>query len=101
MDSSLLLGLEKRYGAHNYKPLPVVLTRGEGVWVYDTEGRKFLDMLSAYSALSHGHCHPRLVAAAKAQLDRITLTSRPSTTISLAPSASSSRSSAARTWSCP
>jgi ornithine--oxo-acid transaminase len=76
MDSSLLLGLEKRYGAHNYKPLPVVLTRGEGVWVYDTEGRKFLDMLSAYSALSHGHCHPRLVAAAKAQLDRITLTSR-------------------------
>jgi ornithine--oxo-acid transaminase len=76
MDSSQLLGLEKRYGAHNYKPLPVVLDRCEGVWVHDIDGRKFLDMLSAYSALSHGHCHPRLVAAAKRQLDRITLTSR-------------------------
>ena len=70
------LDLEMTFGAQNYKPLPVVLTRGEGVWVWDVEGQKYLDMLSAYSAMSHGHRHPRLVEAARRQLDRLTLTSR-------------------------
>jgi ornithine--oxo-acid transaminase len=65
-----------RYSAHNYHPLPVVLTRGEGAWVWDVEGKKYLDCLSAYSALNQGHCHPKLVAAAQAQLARLTLTSR-------------------------
>jgi ornithine--oxo-acid transaminase len=62
--------------AHNYHPLPVVLDRGEGAWVTDVEGRRYLDMLAGYSALNFGHSHPRLVAAAHAQLDRLTLTSR-------------------------
>jgi ornithine--oxo-acid transaminase len=66
----------ERYSARNYKPLPVVLERGEGSWVWDVDGKKYLDCLSAYSALSQGHRHPRIVEAAKAQLDRITLTSR-------------------------
>ncbi len=71
-----LIELAERYGAHNYHPLPVVLTRGEGVWVWDVEGRRYLDMLSSYSALNQGHRHPRILAALKAQLERITLTSR-------------------------
>lgn len=62
--------------ARNYQPLPVVLSRGEGVWVWDVEGRRYLDMLSAYSALSHGHRHPRIVAALVRQLGQLTLTSR-------------------------
>jgi len=62
--------------AKNYKPLPVVIEKGQGAWVWDVEGKKYLDCLSAYSALNQGHNHPRLVAAAKAQLDRVTLTSR-------------------------
>ena len=65
-----------QYSAHNYKPLPVVLEKGEGAWVWDVDGKKYLDCLSGYSALNQGHRHPKIVAAAKAQLDRITLTSR-------------------------
>ncbi len=64
------------HAAHNYRPLPVVLARGEGAWVWDADGRKYLDMLAGYSALNFGHRHPRLVAAAEAQLGRLTLTSR-------------------------
>lgn len=64
------------YGARNYAPLPVVLERGEGVWVWDVEGKRYFDMLSAYSALNQGHNHPRIVAAAKAQMDKLSLTSR-------------------------
>ncbi len=70
------MNLEDQYGAHNYKPMPVVLTKGEGAWVTDVEGKRYLDMLSAYSALNFGHRHPQLVAAMKDQLDRLTLTSR-------------------------
>ena len=66
----------ERYSAHNYHPLPVVLERGEGVWVWDVEGRRYLDMLSSYSAVNQGHRHPAIIAAARAQLDRLTLTSR-------------------------
>ncbi len=65
-----------RFSAHNYKPLPVVLERGEGVWVWDVEGKRYLDMLAAYSAVNQGHRHPRILAATRAQLDRLTLTSR-------------------------
>jgi ornithine--oxo-acid transaminase len=66
----------ERWSAHNYHPLPVVLERGQGVWVWDVEGRRYLDMLSSYSALNQGHCHPRIIAALKEQADRLTLTSR-------------------------
>jgi ornithine--oxo-acid transaminase len=70
------ISLEKKYGAHNYHPLPVVLSRGEGVYVWDDKGKPYLDMLSAYSALSHGHCHPRLVEVLQQQAEELTLTSR-------------------------
>ena len=70
------LALEARYGADNYKPMDVVLTRGEGVWVWDVDGRRYLDCLSAYSAVNQGHCHPRILAAMVAQASRLTLTSR-------------------------
>ncbi len=66
----------ERYSAHNYHPLSVVISHGEGAWVTDTDGKKYLDLLSAYSALNFGHRHPRLIAVAKAQMDRVTLTSR-------------------------
>ena len=65
-----------RYSAHNYHPLPVVLDRGEGAWVWDVDGKRYLDMLSAYSAVNQGHRHPTIIAAAKKQLDTLTLTSR-------------------------
>jgi len=65
-----------RFSAHNYHPLPVVLTRGKGVWVWDVEGKKYLDMLSGYSALNQGHCHPGIADAMKKQCDKLTLTSR-------------------------
>ncbi|WP_235950296.1 ornithine--oxo-acid transaminase [Phycicoccus flavus] len=68
--------LTERYAAHNYHPLPVVLSHGEGAWVTDVEGRRYLDCLAGYSALNFGHGHPRLLARAHAQLDRLTLTSR-------------------------
>ena len=68
--------LEEKYGAHNYHPLDVVLTRGEGVWVYDVEGVRYLDCLSGYSALNQGHVHPRILEALQAQAARLTLTSR-------------------------
>src|SRR5438128_11122838 len=71
-----LLELAQRHAAHNYHPLPVVIAQGEGAWVTDVEGRRYLDMLAAYSALNFGHRHPRLVAAARRQLDRVTLVSR-------------------------
>lgn len=65
-----------RWGAHNYHPLPVVLERGEGCWVWDVEGKKYLDMLSAYSAVNQGHRHPKIIAALETQAARLTLTSR-------------------------
>ena len=68
--------LEELYGAHNYEPLDVVLERGEGVWVWDVEGRRYLDCLAGYSAVSQGHCHPRILKACTEQARRLTLTSR-------------------------
>ncbi|MBK1666187.1 ornithine--oxo-acid transaminase [Rhodospirillum rubrum] len=70
------LEVEHRLGAHNYKPLDVVLTRGQGVWVWDVAGRRYLDCLSAYSAVNQGHCHPRILEALITQAGRLTLTSR-------------------------
>ncbi|HET9763851.1 MAG TPA: aminotransferase class III-fold pyridoxal phosphate-dependent enzyme, partial [Casimicrobiaceae bacterium] len=67
---------ERRYGARNYEPLPVVMAHGEGVWLWDEHGRRYLDMLSAYSAVSHGHAHPRIVQALIAQAQRLAVTSR-------------------------
>ena len=76
LSSADLMALEDRYGAHNYHPLPVVLARGEGVHVWDVEGKQYYDFLSAYSAVNQGHCHPRIVGALKEQADKLTLTSR-------------------------
>ncbi|MEM6524074.1 MAG: ornithine--oxo-acid transaminase [Bacteroidota bacterium] len=68
--------LENKYGAHNYHPLPVVLAKGKGVYLWDVEGNKYFDFLSAYSAVNQGHCHPRIVEALKTQAEKLTLTSR-------------------------
>src|SRR5690242_18167500 len=68
--------LENRYSAHNYEPLPVVLARGEGAYLWDTSGRRYIDMMSAYSAASHGHAHPRILAALEAQARRLAVPSR-------------------------
>ena len=76
MDSNSLMQLENNFGAHNYHPLPVVLDRGEGVFVWDCEGNKFYDFLSAYSAVNQGHCHPKIIDALINQSKKLTLTSR-------------------------
>ena len=76
MTSQDYLQLEDRYGAHNYHPLPVVLTEGRGVYVYDVAGKQYFDFLSAYSAVNQGHCHPRIVRVMQEQAARLTLTSR-------------------------
>lgn len=76
LTSQKAMELEDKYGAHNYHPLPVVLDRGEGVFVWDLEGKKYFDFLSAYSAVNQGHCHPRIVGALKDQAEKLTLTSR-------------------------
>jgi len=76
MHSQELIEIEEKYGAHNYHPLDVVIERGEGVWVYDVDGKRYLDCLSAYSALNQGHVHPRILNALKAQAEKVTLTSR-------------------------
>ncbi|HZG88534.1 ornithine--oxo-acid transaminase [Paenibacillus sp.] len=74
--SGTIIETTERIGAHNYHPIPVVIERGEGVWVYDPEGNRYMDMLSGYSALNQGHRHPKIIAALKEQADKITLTSR-------------------------
>lgn len=74
--SQRAIELEQKYGAHNYHPLPVVLSRGEGVFVWDVEGKKYYDFLSAYSAVNQGHCHPKILKALTEQAQKLTLTSR-------------------------
>lgn len=74
--TAALIEKESRYGAHNYHPLPVVLEKGEGVFVWDVEGKRYFDFLSAYSAVNQGHCHPAIIAALKQQAEQLTLTSR-------------------------
>ena len=70
------IDLEEKYGAHNYHPLPVVLNRGEGVFVWDVDGNRYYDFLSGYSAVNQGHCHPRIIEALTQQAQQLTLTSR-------------------------
>jgi len=74
--SAKAIDLENKYGAHNYHPLPVVLSKGEGVFVWDVDGKKYYDFLSAYSAVNQGHCHPTIINALKNQAEKLTLTSR-------------------------
>ncbi len=76
LTSEDLIQLEDRYGAHNYHPIPVVLSSGNGVYVYDVEGKKYFDFLSSYSAVNQGHCHPRIINALIKQAEKLTLTSR-------------------------
>ncbi len=76
MNSEYFMNLERQHGANNYESLEVVLSKGEGVWVWNVEGIQFMDMLSAYSAINHGHRHPKITQALKDQIDRLTLTSR-------------------------
>ena len=95
-----LLATEDRLGAHNYKPLDVVLSRGEGVYVWDVEGNRYLDCLSAYSAVNQGHCHPKILAAMVEQAGRLTLTSRAFRNDQLAPFYEELARSPARTRSC-
>ena len=76
MTSTDYIRLESEYGAHNYHPIPVVLTKGLGVHVWDVEGKKYFDFLSAYSAVNQGHCHPRLIQAITEQAQKLTLSSR-------------------------
>ncbi|GAB4329175.1 MAG: ornithine--oxo-acid transaminase [Calditrichia bacterium] len=76
MTSKDYIALEDRYGAHNYHPLDVVIAKGEGVWVWDVEGKKYMDFLSAYSAVNQGHCHPKIINALIEQAKELTLTSR-------------------------
>src|SRR6201987_2885704 len=74
--SENLIALEDKHGAHNYHPLPVVLDRGEGVFVWDVDGKKYYDFLAAYSAVNQGHCHPKILSALVEQATKLTLTSR-------------------------
>ena len=74
--SEELIKLEDKHGAHNYHPMPVVIARGEGVHVWDVEGKQYYDFLSAYSALNQGHCHPHILRAMHDQAQKLTLTSR-------------------------
>lgn len=76
MSTQEIISVTDKLGAHNYHPLPIVISRAEGIWVYDPEGHRYMDMLSAYSAVNQGHRHPRIIAALKDQADRVTLTSR-------------------------
>ena len=76
LNSTQAIALENQYGAHNYHPLPVVLSKGEGVYVWDVEGKRYYDFLSAYSAVNQGHCHPKIIGALTEQAQKLTLTSR-------------------------
>ncbi|MBN1819632.1 MAG: ornithine--oxo-acid transaminase, partial [Prolixibacteraceae bacterium] len=76
MESKFYMEREDKYGAHNYHPLPVVLEKGEGVFVWDVEGKRYFDFLSAYSAVNQGHCHPKIIKAMVDQVQKLTLTSR-------------------------
>ena len=76
LTSQQAIDLENKYGAHNYHPLPVVLSKGEGVYVWDVEGKKYFDFLSAYSAVNQGHCHPKIVDALNEQAEQLTFDKR-------------------------
>ena len=73
MSNQKFIELDETYGAHNYHPLDVVIERAEGTWVYDVDGKKYLDCLAAYSAVNQGHCHPKIMQAAIEQMHKVTL----------------------------
>ncbi|MCB0535872.1 MAG: aminotransferase class III-fold pyridoxal phosphate-dependent enzyme, partial [Saprospiraceae bacterium] len=85
MKSNDYIKMEDKFGAHNYHPLPVVLEKGKGVFVWDVEGKKYFDFLSAYSAVNQGHCHPKIIKALNDQSKKLTLTSRAFHNNALAP----------------
>jgi ornithine--oxo-acid transaminase len=85
MSTQQLIQLMDRYSARNYKPLPVVIERAAGIWMWDPEGRRYLDFLACYSAVNQGHCHPKIVAALKEQADKVTVTSRAFHNVELGP----------------
>ena len=76
MHTREIIELEDKYGAHNYHPLNIIISKAEGVWVWDVEDKKYMDFLAAYSAINQGHCHPRILKAMMDQAKRVTLTSR-------------------------
>lgn len=76
MNTKEIIAIEDQYGAHNYHPLDVVIEKAEGIWVWDVDGKKYMDCLAAYSAVNQGHCHPRILKAMKEQAEKVTLTSR-------------------------
>jgi ornithine--oxo-acid transaminase len=76
MNTKEIIAIEEQYGAHNYHPLDVVIEKAEGIWVWDVDGKKYMDCLAAYSAVNQGHCHPRILKAMKEQAEKVTLTSR-------------------------
>jgi ornithine--oxo-acid transaminase len=76
MQATSYINLERQYGANNYNPLDVILSKGEGIWVWDVEGKKYMDCLSAYSAVNQGHCHPKIHQVLVEQSKKLTLTSR-------------------------
>jgi ornithine--oxo-acid transaminase len=76
VNADALIRIEEQWGAHNYHPLDIVIERAEGAWVHDVEGKKYLDCLSAYSAVNQGHCHPRILETMLEQARKVTLTSR-------------------------
>ena len=75
-NSQYYIDLEDQFGAHNYHPIPVVIEKGEGIFVWDVEGKQYFDFLSAYSAVNQGHCHPAIIKALNSQAQKLTLTSR-------------------------
>lgn len=85
MNTQEIIQMEEQFGAHNYHPLDIIIERGEGIWVYDIEGNKYLDFLSAYSAVNQGHCHPRIIKVLIEQAKKLTLTSRAFRNEQLAP----------------
>ena len=85
MKTENFIQIENEFGAHNYKPLDVILTKGQGIWVWDIDGNKYMDCLSAYSAVNQGHCHPEIYKALVEQAKKLTLTSRAFRNDQLAP----------------
>ena len=92
--------LENEFGAHNYHPLDIVIDRAEGVWVYDVEGKRYLDCLAAYSAVNQGHCHPKILQTLVEQAHKVTLTSRAFRNDQLGPFTRNFMTSPASTWPC-
>jgi ornithine--oxo-acid transaminase len=101
MKSQEYITLDETYAAHTYNPIDVVIERGEGAWVYDVEGKRYLDCLSAYSAVNQGHCHPRILEAAVAQMHKVTLTSRAFFNDQLGPFMRELCELTATRWPCP